>query len=138
MDIEKKVVKLFDSENCILYGNLILYEEAPDDIDLVAVELTFGNCKISLVRENFFSALIAVRRILEKQNIQIICNGASKTVYPSPMQLSMGTGRVAYKLYTGQKASMADVVDIFDCDENMEFVSIEEQEKFYSDWLKGF
>lgn len=70
-------------------------------------------------------------------NIQIICNGAGKNVYPSGMQVSMGTGRAAYKLFLGQKASIADVVDIFDIDDSLEFVNISEQSDFYNTWVKS-
>jgi hypothetical protein len=87
--------------------------------------------------ENFFSALLALRSELEKEKIQIVCNGSAKNVYPSRMQLSMGTGRKAYKLSIGQQAKNSNMVDIFDCDEELEFVDIDEQSKYYSEWLKS-
>lgn len=49
----------------------------------------------------------------------------------------MGVGRLAYKLYLGSQTKMADLIDIFDCDEDLEFVSINEQVNFYEDWLKS-
>lgn len=78
-----------------------------------------------------------LRRELEKNEIQIICNGAAKNVYPSRMQLSMGTGIKAYKMYIGKQAKMSDVVNIFDCDGELEFVKIEEQSNFYNEWLRS-
>jgi hypothetical protein len=66
-----------------------------------------------------------------------MCNGAAKNVYPSPMQISMGTGRFAYKQYIGKQARTEDVVDIFDCDNSLDFVGIEEQYKFHEEWCKS-
>ncbi|MEH7304129.1 hypothetical protein [Neobacillus drentensis] len=56
-------------------------------------------------------------------NLQIICNGAALNVYPSPMALSMGSGRLAYKLNFGKQAISEDLVDIFDCDDTLNFVA---------------
>lgn len=78
-----------------------------------------------------------VRKNLETLNIQICCNGAARNVYPSNMQRSMGSGRVAYKLYSGERAKLEDVVDIFDCDDRLEFVTVDEQERFYKNWVSG-
>lgn len=78
-----------------------------------------------------------LRKKLEKKDIQIICNGAAKNIYPSTMQLSMGTGRVAYKLFIGERARQSHIVDIFDYDEDLQFVTIEEQHKYYLEWLKS-
>lgn len=86
---------------------------------------------------NFFSALQVLRGELEKKDIQLECNGAAKNVYPSPMQMSMGSGRKAYKLCMGQQAKISDVVDIFDYEEGLDFVYMEDQSKYYAEWLKS-
>lgn len=75
---------------------------------------------------------------LEKYNLQIICNGSARNVYPSAMQFSMGNTRKAYQLYPGKQAAMNDLVDIFDCDENLEFTSVEKQINYFNDWIKSF
>lgn len=137
MDYEQKLVKLRNNENVLVISELKIYEEAPESQDMVLLQITIDGQKVSCKNLNFFSALLDLRRELEKNNIQILCNGAAKNIYPSPMQLSMGTGRVAYKQFMGQQARMADVVDIFDCDENLNFVEIEEQLKFHEEWLKS-
>ena len=105
--------------------------------DIVVLELNNGDEKISYKSENFFYALKNLREELESRNIQIICNGTAKNIYPSTMQMSMGSGRVAYKLFIGEPAKNSDVVDIFDCDEELEFVSVAKQYKYYVDWLKS-
>lgn len=85
--------------------------------------------------ENYFTALQNLRSILEKQGVQICCNGAARNVYPSPMLLSMGDGYMAYKLFKGSNASMANLVNIFDYDNSLEWCTVSEQRKFYQEWL---
>ncbi len=137
MDIERKIIKLLMKEGNIVFADLVLYEEAIDDEDMVLIEVMVDCKKNSYKSENFFLALLNLRRELEKENIQVICNGAAKNIYQSPMQMSMGSGRKAYKLCMGKQARNSDLVDIFDCDEDLEFVNIEEQSKYYDEWLKS-
>ena len=137
MDIERRIVKLLMKEEKLVFADLVLYEEAIDDEDMVLLEITVEGQKISYKSENFFSALVNLREELEKKNIQIICNGAAKNIYPSPMQMSMGDGRTAYKLCMGKQARNSDVVDIFDYDEDLEFANIEDQSKYYAEWLES-
>ncbi|WP_341278983.1 hypothetical protein [Paenibacillus sp. FSL H8-0537] len=137
MEFEIKYVKLILNRETETTEELMLYEEAPDDEDMVLVKMKINGRIVNIKGENFFSALLALREVLEIENIQIVCNGAAKNVYPSTMQFSMGYGRKAYKLIWGQKAKIADVVDIFDCEEELEFVGIEAQSKYYSDWLRS-
>jgi hypothetical protein len=136
MCIEKMSVKLA-CENTIILGRLELYEESPDDEEQVLIRIYFSGQKISKMGRNFFEALQNLREELENKNIQIICNGAAKNVYPSPMQMSMGDGRTAYLLKLGQQARSADIVGIFDCIDTLTFVGTKEQKAFYSDWLKS-
>ncbi len=137
MSIEKKSIKLRINEEPVTVEDLILWEEAPDDEEMVLLELTVSGRIISVKDENLFSALTALRQELEAVSIQILCNGAAENVYPSPMQMSMGPGRLAYKLCMGVQTGVADIVDIFDCDENLKFVTIDEQSKYYSEWIKS-
>lgn len=123
--------KIFD---CILK----LYEECPDDEEMVLIELLILGDTISFKHENFFLALQSLRKHLEDKHIQIMCNGAALNVYPSTMQLSMGTGRLAYKVKFGEPAKLNDVVDIFEFDYDLRFVKIEEQFSYYIRWLKSW
>lgn len=137
MESEKIQVNLMMKDNNIVRYNLELFEEAPDDKDMVLLKLTIDEKKISCKSANFFDALLDLRKELEKTDIIIMCNGAAENVYPSPMQQSMGSGRVAYKQFLGQKAKIADVVDIFECDESLNFVNIDKQLKFNIEWQKS-
>ncbi|EKO33163.1 hypothetical protein [Leptospira santarosai] len=135
MEIETKIIEFRINGDRISECEITLIEF--DDSDLVSIELVIDNQKFSHSNEDFFSALTDVRKNLETLNIQICCNGAARNVYPSNMQRSMGSGRVAYKLYSGERAKLEDVVDIFDCDDRLEFVTVDEQERFYKNWVSG-
>ena len=115
----------------MICAELILCEEVIDDADVVILEISFDGQTTKYKSENLFSALQTLRKDLEKKNIQILCNGAAENIYPSPMQMSMGSGRKAYKLYMGQQAE-SYIVDIFDCEDGLDFVTIEEQSKYYA------
>lgn len=133
-----KTIKLhYYNEKKILEGILKVYEESPNDEEMVLIELTVDNNTISFQDETFFQAFQALRQYLEKKYIQIMCNGAAINVYPSPMQLSMGVGRFAYKLTTGKPAKTEDIVDIFEYDRDLKFVGIDEQFNYYISWLKS-
>lgn len=137
MENEKILVKCLLKNTEIINVELKLYEEAPENQDMVRIDLALGDNEISCTGENFFNTLLEIRKELEKMNILIVCNGAAENVYPSPMQLSMGTGRTAYRQCLHQQARMTDVVDIFEYDENLKIVDVETQLKYHNEWLKS-
>lgn len=136
MDIEKKAVTLFDGVNSIA-GELFVYEESPSDVDMVFLKVVIGERSFISEEIDCFSALVSIRKELEQENLQIACNGSAKNVYPSRMQLTMGYGRKAYRLFIGQQDEIGNVVDIFDCENDLEFVTVEEQSNFYAQWIKS-
>lgn len=135
MDSEIKKVKLMNQDRRVISGVLTLYEVSRKDPDLVCIRLDFDEISVEFHAEYFFEGLLLLRRHLEAERRQIMCNGAAKSVYPSPMQLSMGDGRLAYKLEMGQQAKMVDIVDIFAFDDTLEFVGVDEQYESYQTWL---
>ncbi|WP_375200420.1 hypothetical protein [Bacillus sp. RS11] len=137
MNYESKTIKLAMNEGKIFDGILKLYEESPDDEEMVLIELLILGDTISFKHENFFLALQRLRQHLEDKHIQVMCNGAALNVYPSTMQLSMGTGRLAYKVKFGEPAKLKDVVDIFEFDNSLRFVKIEEQFNYHIRWSKS-
>lgn len=137
MILENREVKLIGKGETI-DGVLYFAEESENHIDKVFLKLDYNNESIIKESENFFQALIEIRLVLEKKNIFIQCNGASKCLYPSPMQLSMGVGRRAYINALGKQAKNEDIVDIFDKNDDLEFVSIKEQEEFHQRWIQSF
>ena len=137
MNFEKLPLKLLIHGDTLLEGELYLYEKDPNDNNQVLIEVSFNDQKISKTGDNFFRALQNLRKKLENKHIQIICNGAALNVYPSPMQMSMGSCRTAYLLQLGQQAKRIDIVDIFSCLDSLTFVSVKEQELFYKKWIKS-
>lgn len=135
MDTEKKMVKLLFCNTDIKNAELFIYDNIEGDEDCVILEIDVNCKKFRGQSDNSFDALKELRECLEKEKIQIMCNGAGRNVYPSPMQFSMGNTRKAYKTYLGQQARMSDWVDIFDYKEYLEFVSINEQLKFNGEWV---
>ncbi len=137
MENENVLVNFLINDANIVSVQLELLEEFPSEPDVMGINLNIDGQISCFKGENFFDALLALRKELEKRNIQILCNGAAENVYPSTMQLAMGDGRLAYKLYLGQQARMLDLVDIFEYDKSLDFVSVETQLKFYNKWIKN-
>ena len=120
MENENVLVNFLINDANIVSVQLELLEEFPSEPDVMGINLNIDGQISCFKGENFFDALLALRKELEKRNIQILCNGAAENVYPSTMQLAMGDGRLAYKLYLGQQARMLDLVDIFEYDKSLD------------------
>jgi hypothetical protein len=138
MDTENRIINLVSAFSETKTANLRIEENIESDEDSIILEIEINQNKFCGKGDNYFDALVQLRRCLERENIQIMCNGAGKNVYPSPMQFSMGNTRKAYKTYLGKQAKMADLVDIFDCEDGMVFVSIDEQMKYNTQWISSF
>jgi hypothetical protein len=93
--------------------------------------------KLNARAGDYFEALAAIRRELEKDDIFLNCYGASRNVYPSGMGRDMGAGLRAYKLTVGKHATMEDLVFIFDTGADVEPCSVLEQRDFFEMWLKS-
>jgi hypothetical protein len=99
------------------------------------LSLTYRDQTISVQASDYFEALCQIRLQLEAQQMQLLCYGASKNVYPSGMARDMGQGLRAYKLTIGKHATMADLLDIFATGTDIQPVTVEEQRRFYESWL---
>ena len=89
-------IKFKKSNGAVVLGQVTLQDEAPENEDLVAVEIKLAEKTYDAVAESYFETLQNLRQELERDGIQILCNGAAKNVYPSPMTLAMGEVRRAY------------------------------------------
>lgn len=112
-------------------GTIETYEN-DDDVEIV---LNIGDIVIKKQADNFFDALVEIRRELEKENIKLLCKGCCRNVYPSGMILDMGSGRKAYQLTMGEPAKMSSLVDIFEICQAEEYASVDEQYNFFNKWL---
>ncbi|WP_138209301.1 hypothetical protein [Hathewaya histolytica] len=119
-------------------AELYLYDEHLDNKENVKLELHYCSSIIECSEENYFDALTKLRTGLEQDGIQILCKGANRNVYPSAMQLNMGTGRSAYILTIHKQATQRDVVDIFEPSNINECVSVAEQKQYFNLWIESF
>lgn len=121
---------------CIICGNeqhgIIQAYENEEDVEVV---LRNSDICISKKADNYFEALIGIRRELEKKGIKLLCKGCCRNVYPSAMILEMGSGEKAYSLTMGKQARMDSLVNIFEECKIEEYASIDEQYKFFQKWL---
>lgn len=110
--------------------------ENDDDSVCVSLYLKDNFRTIEKCGENYFQVLQAIRKDLEAEGIDLLCNGTSVNVYPSAMQLGMGGGDRAYRLKMGFHTQMEDVVEIFEYDEdNHRLGSVAEQIQYYERWV---
>lgn len=124
---------LCDKNGINQYAKVELIEN-DEDVSLIFMHDEFCT-KINA--ENYFDALISLRKELEKRSIKLLCKGCARNVYPSAMILSMGTGEKAYTLTMGKQARMSDLVGIFEPCNIQEYASIIEQETFFKEWLNS-
>ncbi len=105
--------------------------------DGVKVALLLNDLKISKEADNFFEALIEIRKELEEKDIKLLCKGCCLNVYPSAMLLNMGSGIKAYELTLNEQAKMSSLVNIFESCELEEYASISEQYNFFNKWCSS-
>ena|GEM_PF-440095 len=129
-------MEIFDIEiinNGKIEKNKLFLLEIEDEINLkIEIERTIYFSK----SDNIFDSVVELRKKLELNNIYLLCNASVINVYPSGMQKEFG-GTKAYKLQMGKQATLSDVVDIFDYDNELKIGSVKEQEKFYENWIES-
>jgi len=129
-------MEIFDIEiinNGKIEKNKLFLSEIEDEINLkIEIERTIYFSK----SDNIFDSVVELRKKLELKNIYLLCNASVINVYPSGMQKEFG-GTKAYKLQMGKQATLSDVVDIFDYDNELKIGSVKEQEKFYENWIES-
>ena len=129
-------MEIFDIEiinNGKIEKNKLFLSEIENEINLkIEIETTIYFSK----SDNIFDSVVELRKKLELNNIYLLCNASVINVYPSTMQKEFG-GTKAYKLQMGKQATLNDVVDIFDYDNELKIGSVKEQEEFYESWLES-
>ena len=83
---------------------------------------------------DLFDCLVEFRRALAQQNARLLCMGAAVSVYPSAMSRQAG-GRMAYRVRPGRPAAKEDIIDIFAPAPLEDIGSVEEQRRFFEQWL---
>ena len=130
-------IKFKKYDGTVVPGQVTLQNEADENEDLVAVKIKLAEKTYEARAESYFETLQNLRKELERDGIQILCNGAARNVYPSPMTLAMGYGRKASKMTWGKQALRKDLVDIFGYDESLVCCGVEEQNQYYMDWIQS-
>lgn len=120
---------------CVICDNeqdgIIQAYEGEENVKIV---LKIGDTFIAKQSDNYFEALIKIRRKLEKRKIKLLCKGCCTNVYPSGMLLGMGSGRKAYVLTIGKQAKKDSLVDIFEPCKIEEYATVDEQYSFFNAW----
>ena len=62
MDYEKILVKFLKDKTNFINGEIILFEEAPSDEDMVLIETRIVDEVFSCKKDNFYSALQGIRK----------------------------------------------------------------------------
>lgn len=137
MDAEVRLIGVKKGAGQEIAAEVYFWEEDPDNKDFIRVLVRIAGKEITASAEDYFSALVTIRHVLEEEGLLIACYGSSRNVYPSPMLQSMGNGLRAYKLALGLPARQSDIVNIFDTDPDVEPAMVHEQEAFYKDWLSS-
>ena len=113
--------------------NKLFLLEIEDEINL---KIEIKNVIYFSKGDNIFDSIVELRKKLESKDIYLLCNASVVNIYPSSMQKDFG-GTKAYKLQMGKQAVLADVVDIFDYNNELKIGSVEKQKKIYENWLKS-
>ena len=113
--------------------NKLFLLEIEDEINL---KIEIKNVIYFSKGDNIFDSIVELRKKLESKDIYLLYNASVVNIYPSPMQKDFG-GTKAYKLQMGKQAVLADVVDIFDYNNELKIGSVEKQKKIYENWLKS-
>ncbi len=97
------------------------------------IKLTWVDGIIEETSWHFFESFKQVRKRLAVQRLLPLCYGASRRVIITGMAIDMGLGRRIYRV-NQEGEQFRPVVDIFKTGEDVEPVSVEEQEQFQAEW----
>lgn len=106
--------------------------------DSKAVSITFvlGNGVQKTYEDtDFYRCLGLIRE--DHPHIRFLCKGSKVNVHPSSMSSQMSRGLKAYELTLGKKASLDDIVYIFDYDEDNLTNDPEVQRNFFKKWIES-
>ena len=137
MSTESISIKVKLSDGSFAEGCFTLHDQIPCSPDDVQLDIVFFDRKESVVAQDFFEALVQLRKRLEPENIWLFCNGTAENVYPSAMARSMASGLEAYKLTLGKQAKTQDLDPIFVMSFELTPAKVQIQQAFYEKWLNS-
>lgn len=106
------------------------------DIDAYECQLTlrWAGGELQSIEGDYFGAFCRIRERLAEQGLLPMCYGASRQIYISGMGRDMAAGLKVYKVRLGEQAQMKNLVDIFETGDDVEPVSVAEQQAFQEQW----
>lgn len=99
------------------------------------IHLTLDNSTYSFYGENLYSCFVKLRCALP--DIKFLCKGAKINVHPSRASSQMSAGLMAYELTLGKQALRANLVNIFDYEENDLTNNPLTQSEFFEQWINS-
>lgn len=117
------------------------------EVELGQTSSTPPNCRLAFrssrrgasafENSDFFECLVDLRRVIEREGGKVLCHGARRDVFPSPMQRRTAGGLKAYQQRLGAKAQEQDQVDTFGESEADLIGSVDEQRAHNEAWLQS-
>ena len=101
------------------------------NLELLSVEINF----YKIEGYDLLDSFTKLRQLLEEKQLFILCQGSAKNVHTSGMARDMSFGLKAYSLELNKKASLDQLVEIFDPAPIEIVCSIEEQRAFLEKWI---
>ncbi|WLH33615.1 hypothetical protein PSH79_16930 [Pseudomonas sp. FP2196] len=123
-------------EIVISTGNTTKKTDLLCDNESISITASLENDKPrTYIESNFYKCFGLLRKA--NPHITFFCKGAKINVHPSSMSTQMSLGLKAYELEAGKEPSLADLVFIFDYEDQQLTNDPEEQRAFYLNWIKS-
>jgi hypothetical protein len=123
-------------EISISIENATLKTELICDNETISITLRLQNSAPKTYTErNFYKCFGLLRK--DNPHVTFFCKGAKTNVHPSGMSAQMTLGMKAYELEVGKVPSLADLVFIFDYEDQQLTNDPAEQSSFYDNWIKS-
>ncbi|WP_277590222.1 hypothetical protein [Pseudomonas chlororaphis] len=103
------------------------------DMENPSIQINLENSEHVFFGDNLFSCFIKLRQNFPE--IKFFCKGAKKNVYPSRASTQMSSGLMAYELQQGKQALRANIVNIFDYEDQDLTNDPVVQLDFFKSWM---
>ncbi|WP_124301028.1 hypothetical protein [Pseudomonas chlororaphis] len=103
------------------------------DMENPSIQINLENSGHVFYGDNLFSCFIKLRQNFPE--IKFFCKGAKKNVYPSRASSQMSSGLMAYELQQGKQALRANIVNIFDYEDQDLTNDPSVQLDFFKSWM---
>ncbi|QNR48137.1 hypothetical protein [Pseudomonas chlororaphis] len=103
------------------------------DMENPSIQINLENSEHVFYGDNLFSCFIKLRQNFPE--IKFFCKGAKKNVYPSRASSQMSSGLMAYELQQGKQALRANIVNIFDYEDQDLTNDPSVQLDFFKSWM---